>query len=467
MDTNNIGSAIMSNMTRYEKDRASVMSMIKFILITSITFVLVYFSTKVVAVLIPFLIGFILAKTSFAIALPFSKFDKTDSKTIINKHLTLSQRKQGFWFKFTHPDGYKPPKSSKTIIAIYVYVLLLIILVIATVAGILSLISQGSTAIERLSELATNTNFSSIVDLVHSLLEGLSVENGGFITSEMMSVIDENVINFTNSAIAAIPTIVSSVGSWILDTIQSLPYAIFAIICVILSGYYFINDGPEVMKFYLKSIPNKSFRKKSLSLLNDLSVTLFRVLGGYTSLLVITLVESLIIFKIAGVEYAFILALVTALLDFLPVLGISATMIPIIVYCFASGNYFGVAVIIIGMAIMTVIRRIIEPIILGKSMHVHPLLMLLGMTLGVFIWGPIGFLLGPTVMIIIIQVIKVFEIDKKISSFLSKILSKFMKSPEEDDDEDNGEDLNKRKNSYFDKSEAIKKAAKESSNVVL
>ncbi|HPJ81919.1 MAG TPA: hypothetical protein PL103_06845, partial [Saccharofermentans sp.] len=206
----------MSNMTRYEKDRASVMSMIKFILITSITFVLVYFSTKVVAVLIPFLIGFILAKTSFAIALPLSKFDKTDSKTIINKHLTLSQRKQGFWFKFTHPDGYKPPKSSKTRIAIYVYVLLLFILVIATVAGILSLISQGSTAIERLSELATNTNFSSIVDLVHSLLEGLSVENGGFITSEMMSDIDENVINFTNSAIAAIPTIVSSVGSWIL-----------------------------------------------------------------------------------------------------------------------------------------------------------------------------------------------------------------------------------------------------------
>ena len=158
---------------------------------------------------------------------------------------------------------------------------------------------------------------------------------------------------------------------------------------------------------------------------------MFRVLGGYISLLIITFVEAFILFKIAGVDYAIILALVTGVIDFLPVLGISATMIPVMIYCAMHGNFTSVIILIIGMALMTVIRRIIEPIILGKSMRIHPLLMLIGMVAGVYIWGPIGFLVGPMVLIIIIQVINVFEIDKKFTSFMSRVLKKFMAQPED------------------------------------
>ena len=91
----------------------------------------------------------------------------------------------------------------------------------------------------------------------------------------------------------------------------------------------------------------------------------------------------------------------------------------------------GIIILVIAMAIMTVLRRILEPAILGKSLHLHPLMMLLGMALGVYIWGAIGFLLGPTMLIIILDVCKVFEIDKKVMNFLSRVLSNFMKKPEE------------------------------------
>ncbi len=172
-----------------------------------------------------------------------------------------------------------------------------------------------------------------------------------------------------------------------------------------------------------------------MSLLNNLSVTLFRVLGGYLSLLIITAFEAWLIFTIAGVNYAVILSLLTGVIDFLPVLGISATMIPVMVYCGLNGNYTSIIILVVGMALMTIIRRLIEPAILGKSMHLHPLIMLLGMITGVYLWGVIGFLLGPTVLIIILQIIKVFEIDKKIISFMSRVLARFMMAPEPSFDE--------------------------------
>ena len=82
---------------------------------------------------------------------------------------------------------------------------------------------------------------------------------------------------------------------------------------------------------------------------------------------------------------------------------------------------------------MTVIRRVLEPVVLGKSMKLHPLLMLIAMVIGVYVWGAIGFLLGPTVMIIVIQTMKIFDLDKKLLAFLSRVLHKFMSDPEEID----------------------------------
>ena len=106
-------------------------------------------------------------------------------------------------------------------------------------------------------------------------------------------------------------------------------------------------------------------------------------------------------------------------------------MIPVIVYCIFHGNYTGAVIIVIAMAIMTVIRRFLEPAVVGKSLHLHPLLMLISMALGVYIWGAIGFLLGPVVFIIILDAFKVFGLDKKFKNFLSHVLTKFMSN---DDD---------------------------------
>ena len=62
----------MNDIERYNKDRASVMSMIKFILIVAITVAICYCARVVVIIMVPFLIGFMLAKTANLIAKPIS-----------------------------------------------------------------------------------------------------------------------------------------------------------------------------------------------------------------------------------------------------------------------------------------------------------------------------------------------------------------------------------------------------------
>lgn len=418
----------MDSKERYERDKASVISMIKYILIIAIGCVVIYFFAKLAIVLVPFLIGFILAKTSYAIAKPLTKLFTKSKKTIKKPKKVDSKKKQTFSYKLFHPNGEKKSKSLQTKISIVVYIILLVLVFLLCAFCILGLLSQATNAVMSLSKLSEGLDFDSLRRAAN--LNKLSTEHGGFLSQDIVDLIKDNLDTWANNLIKAIPSILSKLVASLWNFIGSLPAVLFSVICVILSGYYFISDGPEVTKFYLANVPHRSFRKKSFSLINDLSVTLFRVLGGYISLLIITTVEAYLIFVIADVKYALIIALVTGVIDFLPVLGIAVTMWPVIIYLALQGNFTGAIVVLVGMVIMTIIRRIIEPLILGKSMKLHPLLMLIAMVIGVYVWGAIGFLLGPTVMIIVIQIMKVFELDKKVLAFMSRVLNKFMKKPE-------------------------------------
>lgn len=418
----------MDSKERYERDKASVISMIKYILIIAIGCVVIYFFAKLAIVLVPFLIGFILAKTSYAIAKPLTKLFTKSKKTIKKPKKVDSKKKQTFSYKLFHPNGEKKSKSLQTKISIVVYIILLVLVFLLCAFCILGLLSQATNAVMSLSKLSEGLDFDSLRRAAN--LNKLSTEHGGFLSQDIVDLIKDNLDTWANNLIKAIPSILSKLVASLWNFIGSLPAVLFSVICVILSGYYFISDGPEVTKFYLANVPHRSFRKKSFSLINDLSVTLFRVLGGYISLLIITTVEAYLIFVIADVKYALIIALVTGVIDFLPVLGIAVTMWPVIIYLALQGNFTGAIIVLVGMVIMTIIRRIIEPLILGKSMKLHPLLMLIAMVIGVYVWGAIGFLLGPTVMIIVIQIMKVFELDKKVLAFMSRVLNKFMKKPE-------------------------------------
>ena len=423
----------MNEQEKFNRDKANVMAMIRFLLIAGISFGVIYFSTKLFLILIPFIIGFLLAKTSYIIAGPLSKIGKANTPKGLTQEdfdaiKKSRDKKKNIWKKIFQPNDPKPKKPLRTKLAILIYIILLIGIAIFCVWGINQLLYQANNAINSATEFA-----QSIQDDNYNLtfLDKMSNENGGFIPPTIIEILKDNILATGNKIVDSVPDILTKVVSFTWNLAGDIPYAIFVVICVILSGYYFISDGPTVMKSYLRNTPNKIFRRKSVELINDLSVTLFRVLGGYLSLLIITAVESFILFEIAGIDYAVILSLITGIIDFLPVLGISATMIPVMIYCAINNNITSVIILIIGMALMTVIRRIIEPIILGKSMRIHPLLMLISMIFGVYVWGPIGFLVGPMMLIIVIQIIKVFELDKKFLAFMSRVLKKFVAEPED------------------------------------
>ena len=102
-----------------------------------------------------------------------------------------------------------------------------------------------------------------------------------------------------------------------------------------------------------------------------------------------------------GVDYALSLSLAVAAVDLLPVLGTGTVLIPWGIFSLLTKNFrlgFGLLIL---YALLTVVRQISEPRVLGQSLGIHPILTLVAIYGGLRLAGVWGMLLFPLALVII------------------------------------------------------------------
>ena len=104
----------------------------------------------------------------------------------------------------------------------------------------------------------------------------------------------------------------------------------------------------------------------------------------------ITFIELFIGFTIIQLDSAFLVALSIAIFDILPVFGTGGIMIPWTIICLIQGNYVFAIELLVIYIIVTIIRNIIEPKIVGAELGLHPLVTLASMLVGVRFFGILG-----------------------------------------------------------------------------
>lgn len=85
-----------------------------------------------------------------------------------------------------------------------------------------------------------------------------------------------------------------------------------------------------------------------------------------------------------------LVALLIAIFDILPVLGTGGIMIPWVILSALQGNFSRALALLVVYVVITVIRNIIEPRIVGKQIGLHPVLTLMSMFVGTHLFGVTG-----------------------------------------------------------------------------
>ena len=99
-------------------------------------------------------------------------------------------------------------------------------------------------------------------------------------------------------------------------------------------------------------------------------------------------------------KYAIIMSLIIWIIDLIPILGSVIILAPWSLYQFISGDIATGTKLAILAAILLIIRRTIEPKVMGSQIGLSPLPTLISMFIGLKLFGFLGFFVGPLVVIL-------------------------------------------------------------------
>lgn len=210
-------------------------------------------------------------------------------------------------------------------------------------------------------------------------------------------VVSANITESIGQSIGSLSkTVVSGATSITLKT----PKLLLNMLITVIATFYLANDLPLLREFILRQCSEKTHNLLH-NIREHLSRTLWRYVKSYALILFITFCELCVGFLIIGIPNFAGTAGIIALFDILPVVGSGTVLLPWTIICVIQGNYLRALGLIILYVIVTIIRNILEPRIVGTHVGLHPLVTLLSMVVGTYIFGAVGLLGLPVTMALI------------------------------------------------------------------
>ncbi len=203
-------------------------------------------------------------------------------------------------------------------------------------------------------------------------------------------------------------SILSKGGGVIKKTVGQLPSMLISILITIIATIFICADYEKIRDFILRQVSAET----QLKIFNTKHVvfgSLRKMLKAYSLIVLITTTElciglyTLKLLKIYDSSYIFMIALVIAIIDIVPVLGTGTVLIPWAIYSFITGDIsMGIGLLII-YAIILVVRQVIEPKLVAGQAGLSPIVTITAMYIGTKTLGILGFFILPFAAIVVKQ----------------------------------------------------------------
>ncbi len=190
----------------------------------------------------------------------------------------------------------------------------------------------------------------------------------------------------------------SITGVW--NTAKQIPSILIAVIVMIISCCFMTADYERISNAIKGLLPEDKhfiFSRTKAALFSSLG----KLAKAYAIIILVTFSEMLFglsIMKLAGFytsSYIFVIAVITAIVDILPVFGTGTILIPWGIYeLIVKNTGLGIGLLVLYGAI-TVIRQIVEPKLVASQLDLPPVLTISAMYVGLQIFGVIGMFLMP------------------------------------------------------------------------
>jgi predicted PurR-regulated permease PerM len=165
-------------------------------------------------------------------------------------------------------------------------------------------------------------------------------------------------------------------------------------------AFYMLKDF-QLIKRSLWYITPKQWRKKGTLFLKDVDESLGSYIRGQLLVCVIIGSVSALLFWIFHLKYSLILGLIVGVTNVIPYFGPIIGAVPAVIIAATSSVKLVVITMVIVFGLQFLEGNILSPLIVGKSLHMHPLIIMMALTAGGEVGGILGLILAVPVLVVI------------------------------------------------------------------
>lgn len=233
---------------------------------------------------------------------------------------------------------------------------------------------------------------------IQALQSGLNPEKAGLMIDRLEDFMVANIPFLGGKDLNLLSRLENSMaktGEWIFDHFLDTASVITSMILIPFIIFFLMKDGREFKKAFVSIMPNQYF-EFTLYLLYKLNAQIGNYLRGQFIDATIVGVLSVGALWFIGVKYFFIIGTFTGLANLIPYFGpIAGATIAIIVSILQTGSFHMALYVIIAFTLIKLFDDIlIQPIVVARTVHMHPLVVLLSVLIGGKLFGILGMLLS-------------------------------------------------------------------------
>ena len=267
---------------------------------------------------------------------------------------------------------------------------------------------------------------NELIKYLPTVFDSINVFINGLLTKLNMNELSEaNNLNMNNILNGILNSYTNDMPTKLLALATSFVSKTGVVLLSLIIGFYLCLDFDRASEFLYIFIPKKH-RSSTHALFKDISEQIFSFVKGTGLIAILVFAVSAICFGVSGLKAAIFFALWNAITNIIPYVGPYIGGIPIIAVAFATDYRLGIIITIVVIAIQLIESYILHPIVMSKTMKLHPVTIILGLLIFGHFFGIIGMVIA-TPLTAIIKTIWLFVDDK---FKLTKMLSKNQKNEE-------------------------------------
>lgn len=215
--------------------------------------------------------------------------------------------------------------------------------------------------------------------LKFSDIEGIDI---GTIQNNIMNTLEVKLTEFTTSA----PTTILNMAVSFFSSLVTIGLGLFV-------GLYMLFDFDAISKHFLNMLPKKRQFEASV-LLNNIGGEVRKSVNGTLLVATMVFICDSIGFAVIGLQAPVLFGLLCGVTDLIPYIGPYIGGAVAVVIGFSQSTFIGVMTLIICVIVQCVENFILQPIVMSKTMKLHPVTIMIGLLIFEYFFGILGMILA-------------------------------------------------------------------------